>query len=507
MPSGIPVLSLLIFLPALGAVGLLFLRRESLLLIKNLAFAVSVADFLLALSLALSFNPGSSALQFVERASWVPRFGISYLVGVDGISLPLILLTTFLVPLSLLASYAGITERVKEFMVLMLLLETGMLGVFLALDLILFYVFWEGMLIPMYLLIGIWGGERRIYATVKFILYTMAGSVFLLVAILALGVLHRGSLGQMTFDLTRLVALSLPPGSQMLLFIAFALAFAVKVPMVPFHTWLPDAHTEAPTAGSVILAGVLLKMGVYGFLRFALPLFPEAARSAAPVIATLALTGIIYGAAVSLVQPDLKKLVAYSSVSHLGFVMLGLFTFTVQGIEGSLLQMVNHGLSTGALFLLVGMLYERRHTRLIAEFGGLYRSVPLFGAVFLIITFSSIGLPGLNGFVGEFLILLGAFRHRVVWAVVGVMGVVLGAVYMLGMVQRVMFGEITRAENRTLPDLSLREKAILLPILILVVWIGLYPRPFLTPTEASVKALLSQMEKKMAPPRAAEVPR
>jgi NADH-quinone oxidoreductase subunit M len=369
-----------------------------------------------------------------------------------------------------------------------------MLGVFVALDLVLFYVFWEGMLIPMYFLIGVWGGPRRIYASIKFFLYTMAGGVLMLVAIIALYYLHGGRPGaEFTFDLLEIYGLELPFGTQAWLFLAFAVAFAIKVPMFPFHTWLPDAHVEAPTAGSVILAGVLLKMGTYGFLRFALPLFPEATRYFTPLFSWLAIIGILYGALVSMVQPDLKKLVAYSSVSHLGFVMLGIFALTVQAVEGAILQMINHGLSTGALFLIVGMIYERRHTRMIEDFGGLARVIPVFTAFFMIVTLSSIGLPGLNGFVGEFLILVGTFRVNLLYAVLATSGVILAAVYMLWMFQRVMFGTVTREENRRLADLTPREIACLVPVILLIVWIGIYPRPFLQPMEASVKQLLAQV--------------
>jgi NADH-quinone oxidoreductase subunit M len=383
---------------------------------------------------------------------------------------------------------------VKEYLVCMLLLETSMLGVFVALDLVLFYIFWEGVLIPMYFLIGIWGGARRIYATVKFFLFTMAGGVLMLVGILALYVLQGGRPGgEYTFDLLKIWGMPLPFEMQAWLFLAFAIAFAIKVPMFPFHTWLPDAHVEAPTAGSVILAGILLKMGTYGFLRLALPLFPDAARAFAPLFSWLAIIGILYGALVSMVQPDLKKLVAYSSVSHLGFVMLGIFALTSQGVAGGILQMINHGLSTGALFLLVGMVYERRHTRMIDDFGGLWRVVPAFSVVFLIVSLSSIGLPGLNGFVGEFLILVGTFRVNVLYAVLATAGIILAAVYMLWMVQRVLFGPVHHEANLKLADLTPREYAVLLPVLLFIVWIGVYPQPFLHTTEASVKQLLAQV--------------
>jgi NADH-quinone oxidoreductase subunit M len=390
-----------------------------------------------------------------------------------------------------------VESRWKEFAITMLLLETGMLGVFVALDLFLFYVFWEAMLIPMYLIIGIWGGPNRVYAAVKFILYTLAGSLLMLVAILFVYFQHGVATNTYTFDLPVLVRFVIPGGlTQDLLFLAFALAFAIKVPMFPFHTWLPDAHVEAPTAGSVILAGVLLKMGTYGFLRFCLPLFPQASMTWAPWIFTLSVIGIIYGAWVSTVQPDIKKLVAYSSVSHLGFVVLGLFTLTPQGMVGGIIQMVNHGLSTGALFLMVGMIYERRHTRLIADFGGLWKVIPAFSVLFLIVCLSSLGLPGLNGFVGEFLILLGTFQVHRLAAVLATSGIIFAAVYLLWMYQRVCFGEVTHEANRRLTDLSPREWAVLLPVLLFIVWIGVYPTTFTTMTEPSVQALITQVQTK-----------
>jgi NADH-quinone oxidoreductase subunit M len=490
-----PLVTVVTFLPLAGALLLLGVSREREGAIKHLAFAVSLVTFLVSLLLYRHFQLGLPGMQFVERRAWVPGFGIQYYVGVDGISLLLVLLTTFLSAIAILSSYSAITTAVKEYMICLLLLETGMLGVFVALDLVLFYIFWEGMLIPMYFLIGIWGGPRRIYATIKFFLYTMAGGVLMLLGIISLYYLNGARAGgEYTFDLLRLYGLSLPLQTQLWLFLAFAVAFAIKVPMFPFHTWLPDAHVEAPTAGSVILAGVLLKMGTYGFLRFALPLFPEATRTLAPLFAWLAVFGILYGALVSMVQPDLKKLVAYSSVSHLGFVMLGIFAFTLQGATGGLIQMVNHGLSTGALFLLVGMIYERRHTRLIADFGGLARILPVFTVCFLVVTLSSIGLPGLNGFVGEFLVLAGTFRVNVPLAVVASLGVILAAVYMLWMFQRVMFGQVTHEANRRLLDLSPRELATIVPVIVLIVWIGIYPKPFLEPTEASLKQLLAQVQ-------------
>jgi NADH-quinone oxidoreductase subunit M len=488
-----PILSILILLPLLGAILLALVEGARESLIKRLALAISGLDFLLSVIVYARFDPAVAGMQFVERAPWISSIGSSYLLGVDGISLPLLLLTTFLSPVAILASFSGIGGRVKGFMICMLLLQSGMIGVFLALDLVLFYVFWEGMLIPMYFLIGIWGGPRRVYATLKFVLYTMAGSVLMLLAMIALAFLHRGATGRLTFDLLELIGGPIPYQAQLWLFAAFALAFAIKVPMFPFHTWLPDAHVEAPTAGSVLLAGVLLKMGTYGFLRFALPLFPRAAAAFSPLISVLAVVGILYGALVSMAQDDLKRLVAYSSVSHLGFVMLGIFAMNLQAVEGSILQMVNHGLSTGALFLLVGMIYERRHTRMIEEFGGLSRVLPRFALCFLVVTMSSIGLPGLNGFVGEFLILAGTFRVHKGFAVLAAIGIILAAVYMLWMWQRVMWGEIRRPENLGLGDLGRREMAILVPIILLILWIGLSPNHLLRKMDASVSQLLGQI--------------
>jgi NADH-quinone oxidoreductase subunit M len=493
------LLSVITFLPAAGGVLVFLLPRRQERVIKVVTVALTVATFAASLPLYWRFDPAAADYQFVEQRVWMPTLGISYHLGVDGISLLLVLLTTFLMPLALLSAWHAIESRWKEFAITMLLLETGMLGVFVALDLFLFYVFWEAMLIPMYLVIGIWGGGNRIYAAIKFVLYTLAGSLLMLVAILALYFQHGAATGSYTFDLPVLTRFVLPGGlNQDLLFLAFALAFAIKVPMFPFHTWLPDAHVEAPTAGSVILAAVLLKMGTYGFLRFCLPLFPQASLTFAPWIFVLAVIGIIYGAWVSTVQPDLKKLVAYSSVSHLGFVVLGLFTLTPQGLVGGIIQMVNHGLSTGALFLLVGMIYERRHTRLIAEFGGLWSVIPAFSAVLLIVTLSSLGLPGLNGFVGEFLILVGAFQVNRAAAVLAMTGIIFAAVYLLWMYQRVIFGKVTNDANRRLPDLTPREWVVLLPVLLFIVWIGVYPATFTGLTEASVQGLISQVQSKNA---------
>jgi NADH-quinone oxidoreductase subunit M len=490
---GLPILSFLIFFPLLGAAALILIPSSKAQAIRWAAFAISAITFVASIPLFTLFDAAKPGMQFAERLPWVPSLGVNYSLGVDGISVLLILLTTFLSAISILSSFTAVTERVKAYYATLLVLETGMIGVFAALDLVLFYVFWEAVLIPMYLIIGVWGGPRKIYAAVKFILYTVAGSLLMLVAILYLYFAYHAAYGEYTFDLMRLYGTPLGRSAQMWLFGAFALAFAIKVPMFPFHTWLPDAHVEAPTAGSVILAGVLLKMGTYGFVRFAMPLFPEATHAFAPWIVALAVIGIIYGALVAMVQPDVKKLVAYSSVSHLGFVMLGLFALNAQGLQGGILQMINHGLSTGALFLAVGMIYERRHTREISEFGGLAEVLPWFAAFFLVICLSSLGLPGLNGFVGEFLILLGAFRALPVIAAISAVGVILSAVYLLWMYQRVMFGPITNEKNRGLKDLSPREFWTLAPVIALIIWIGVFPNPFLRKLDVPVAELMERV--------------
>ena len=491
------MLTLSWLVPLAGALAMLPIgngdgRRDGL--IRWFALGVALATFAVTLGLWVGFDAASAEFQFVERYPWIPQFGIDYFVGVDGISLLLVVLTGFLTPIALLSSWGSIDRKVKEFSIFMLALEAAMIGVFISLDLFLFYVFWDAMLIPMYFLIGIWGYDRRVYAAIKFMLYTMAGSVLMLIAILGLAYLHSAATGSYTFDLLKLYSLDIAPQTQMWFFLAFTLAFAIKVPLFPFHTWLPDAHVEAPTAGSVILAGVLLKMGTYGLLRFSFPLFPQAAAYFAPWLALLAVIGIIYGALVAMVQPDMKKLVAYSSVSHLGFVVLGICAMNTQGMQGAVYQMLAHGVSTGGLFLMVGMLSDRRHTRLIAEFGGLKAVMPRFTAAFLIITLASIGLPGLNGFVGEFLIMLGTFRWAPGFVVAAGLGVILSAVYMLWMFQRVFYGPVTHEENAALPDLQPREWAGVLPLCAMALVMGIVPTLFLKPMEASVDALVLRVQ-------------
>jgi NADH-quinone oxidoreductase subunit M len=493
------LLSLTLLIPLAGALVVALLPRSSVTLIKSAGIAFSLVAFAVSVQVFLAFDGTKADMQFVEQVLWIPSLGVSYHVGIDGISLLLLVLTTFLTPIALLASWESIQDRLKGYVALMLLLEVGTIGVFVSLDLFLFYIFWEFMLIPMYFIIGIWGGQERIYAAIKFFLYTMVGSLLMLVAILWLAV-AAGKIGSFTTDLTVLmrVAPGIPSDIQTWLFLAFALSFAIKVPLFPLHTWLPDAHVQAPTAGSVILAGVLLKMGTYGLLRFCIPLFPTASATFLPYIAGLAVVGIIYGALVSMVQPDIKKLVAYSSVSHLGFVVLGIFALTEEAVQGAVIQMINHGLSTGALFLLVGMIYDRRHTRLIKDFGGIANVVPVYATFFMIVMLSSVGLPGLNGFVGEFLILVGAFRSgqlgTPLFAVVAATGVILAAVYLLWSYQRMFFGKNENPANQSLTDLTVREIAVLVPVMLLIVWIGVYPQTFLNKSAASVKSVVHTFE-------------
>jgi NADH-quinone oxidoreductase subunit M len=484
--------------PSAFAVLLLFIPMKYKTIHRVVTVIASTAMFVISTRLWTGFDVDIPGFQFVDRLPWIPQLGICYNIGLDGVSLPLVVLTTLLLPVVVLAAWSLNIEHIKSLHISFLLLTTGMIGTFVALDLFLFYIFWEITLIPMYFIIGIWGGPRRIYAAVKFFIFTMVGSVLMLVAILYLAWFHHQQTGVWSYDYPDFLATApllstsgvLAPG--ILVFAAFALAFAIKVPLFPLHTWLPDAHVEAPSTGSVILAGVLLKMGTYGFLRFNRTLLPDAWESFTPVLIGLALIRIIYGALVAMVQPDVKKLVAYSSVSHLGFVMLGLAGGTQASTQGAILQMVNHGLTTGALFLLVGMLYERTHTRLIADYGGLAGVMPIFTGIFLIVSLGSIGLPGLNGFVGEFLILAGAWSgHPLAVSVAGI-GIILGAVYMLWMVQRVFWGQITNDANRRLLDISVREVFVVAPLLILIVWIGIHPNTFLAPMEASVRLLLTR---------------
>jgi len=488
-----PILSTIVLLPAVGALVVLALPRRRPELVLPVAVALSLLVLGAACWLAASFEVGPGGFQFEEQVTWYEPWGVSYHLGVDGISLLMVLLTALLFPISLVAS-TSITTRVRGYAASMLFLEAGILGVFVALDLLVFFAFWEVMLVPMYFIIGVWGGERRVYAAVKFFLFTALGSALMLAGILALALLAGDRLGRPTFDFVELLGMDLGRTAQFWLFGAFALSFGIKVPLFPLHTWLPDAHVEAPTAGSVILAGVLLKLGAYGLIRFNLTLFPEASVSLVPVMAVLAVIGILYGAVVAIVQPDIKRLVAYSSVSHLGFVVLGIFALTTQGLQGGVIQMVNHGLTTGALFLLVGMIYERRHTRQIADFGGLGAVMPVFSGTFLFIALASIGLPGLNGFVGEFLVLLGSYLSLPGFAIAATPGVVLAAVYLLWAYQRIFTGPVTLEENRHLPDLGFREVALLLPIVALVLFLGIYPKPALDRVEPAVQGILERIE-------------
>jgi len=489
------LLTVITFLPLAGSLALLLLRRDDHLWIRRLALVTALAEFAISLLLLRGFQADYPLYQFEEFHAWIPSPPIHYHLGVDGISVFLVLLTTFLTPLAMLASWKSIENRVRGFFVMLLVLETGMIGVFLALDLFLFFVFWEVMLVPMYFIIGVWGHERRVYAALKFVLYTMFGSILMLVGILWL---YNAT---STFDLPIIQMMlqtgqvTLAPRAELLLFGAFFLAFAIKVPLFPLHTWLPDAHTEAPTAGSVLLAGVLLKMGAYGLLRFCLPLFPDASRRLAPYVAALAITGIVYGALVAMVQPDLKRLIAYSSVSHLGLVVLGIFALNIISIQGAVYQMLNHGVSTGALFLVAGMLYDRRHTHLIREFGGLATPMPVLAGLYLFVCLSSLGLPMLNGFVGEFLVLLGTFGRHPRWASFAATGVILSAIYLLWSYQRVFLGQMTLERNRTLPDATPRERTILFVAAAVILWMGVGSPMFTRRMEASTQQVLNLMQR------------
>jgi NADH-quinone oxidoreductase subunit M len=489
------LLSIVLFTPLAGMLVLMLLPGSNKNLIRIWANIASLAGFLVSLPLVWRFDKTASGFQMVEKADWIPSLGVKYMLGIDGISLLLVMLTTLVGFLAILSSWSAIQERVKEYYAMFLLQQMGMIGVFLALDFFLFYVFWELVLVPMYFIIGVWGGPRKLYAAIKFFLYTLAGSVLMLLGILALYFQHFQQFGYYTFEISELMKLSLPLGLQQWVFWAFFLGFAIKVPMFPFHTWLPDAHVEAPTAGSVVLASVLLKMGTYGFLRFSLPLLPDASitPTIVQILAVLSLVGIIYGALVSLMQKDWKKLVAYSSVSHLGFCTLGIFALNPNGIAGSVIQQVNHGISTGMLFLIVGVIYERRHTRDIKEYGGLAHVMPIYAIVFAFAMLSSAGLPLLNGFIGEFTILQGAFEANRIWAAFAVTGIILGAAYLLWLYQRTMLGEVTNPKNQGLADLNLRELVVFLPLIAWAIWIGVYPKPYFDVLEKPVAQIVERV--------------
>ena len=495
IPAHFPILSLIVFFPALGAtIIVLALKKEWLDGIRWSALAVSVVTFFLSVYLVWAFNPNTASLQWVEKTVWIERFGIHYFLGVDGISLLLVVLTTLMTVICVLASWTEIRNRLKAYMALFLFSETAVLGVFLSMDLFLFYIFWEVVLIPMVFIIGIWGGRRRLYSSIKFFLFTFAGSLFMLLGILTLYFFHGRITGEYTFDATILFQNPVSPDIQNWVFLALFLGFAVKVPMFPLHTWLPDAHTEAPTAGSILLAAVLLKLGTYGFIRFSLPLLPNASGFFAPLMIALSLLAILYGAAVTLAQKDMKKLVAYSSVSHMGFVMLGIFVLNIEGLKGGLLQMINHGISTGALFLLVGMIYERTHRRMIDDFSGLFKALPVYGLFFFIVLLSSMGMPTTNGFIGELLVLIGAYKAHWFLALPAVIGVLLGMAYLLWLFQRVFLGDRVVSAANPLHDLGRREIISLLPIVVLVFWIGLYPQPFMRVTDASLNRLVEMVD-------------
>jgi NADH-quinone oxidoreductase subunit M len=494
-----PLLSSILFLPLAGALALMMVPARQETAIKWIANLVMLAGFVISLPLWWSFNLQDPGFQFTERASWIPSIGASYYLGVDGFSALMILLTTLIGVIATLSSWTAIHDRIKEYYVFLLILQTGMLGAFMALDFLLFFLFWEVMLVPMYFLIGIWGSDRRLYSAIKFFLYTLVGSVVMLLGILALYFHYYEVTGVYTFDVTEYYKLQIPFTLQWWCFLAFFLGFAIKVPMFPFHTWLPDAHTDAPTAGSVILAAILLKMGTYGFIRFSLPILPDATVSFVPFMAALSLIGIVYGALCAMAQQDWKRLVAYSSVSHLAMATLGMFALTPAGMMGSIMQQINHGISTGALFLIVGIVYERRHTREISEYGGLSKVMPVYAAVFMIMTMSSIGLPALNGFIGEVLILQGTFVVNKMWAAVAATGIVLGAAYMLWLYQRTMFGKIENPKNEKLQDLNLREFATFAPLIVLAFWIGLYPSPVLDRLAPAVNTVVARVNPAYSP--------
>ncbi|MEX2110007.1 MAG: NADH-quinone oxidoreductase subunit M [Gemmatimonadaceae bacterium] len=505
------VLPALLLLPLVGAAVILAIRPRAAAghgdtledgRPRQIAFYSFLLEFIVSLGLWWSFDPASAGWQATIDLPWIPTWGVRFTLGVDGIALMMLLLTTFIMPLTVLGSWTSVRTRVRSYYALLLILTTGMLGVFVARDLFLFYVMWEVMLVPMYFIIGIWGGERRIYASLKFFIYTMLPSLLMLVAIIYLGLHARDTTGTPNFSYDNLLTMSgVTPKAALWLFGAFAFAFAVKVPMFPFHTWLPDAHVEAPTAGSVILAGIMLKMGTFGFLRFALPLFPGAAMhpTVRTLILVLAVIGIVYGALVAMVQPDFKKLVAYSSVSHLGFVMLGIFALTLQSVQGAMMVMINHGISTGALFLLVGMIYERKHSRMIDSYGGIARVVPMFAAILTFVSLSSIGLPGTNGFVGEFLVLVGSFRTYPLLSTIATTGVIFAAAYLLWAIQRILFNSLDKKENAHIPDLNRRELALLAPLVAAIIWLGIYPQPVLRRMEATSKALVNRVEARQSP--------
>jgi len=493
--ASFPILSLIVFLPSLGALFIIFfVKNQWEAALKWSTLVVSLMTFFLSLYLPLTFDAGTPGFQWVEKTVWIERFAIHYFLGVDGISILLVLLTTLVTVICVLASWTEITIKLKPYMALFLVVETGILGVFMSLDFFLFYVFWEVVLIPMVFIIGVWGGARRLYSAIKFFLFTFSGSLFMLLGILALYFYHGKLTGIYTFDAIILFENPLAPHVQRWIFMAFFLGFAVKIPMFPLHTWLPDAHTEAPTAGSILLAAILLKLGTYGFVRFSMPLLPNASIFFAPLMIALSLVAILYGAYVTIAQKDMKKLVAYSSVSHMGFVMLGLFVFNPEGIKGGLLQMINHGISTGALFLLVGMIYERTHQRMIEDYSGLIRILPVYGVFFLIVALSSMGMPVTNGFIGELYVLIGAYKAHWFFAITVVIGVLLGTVYLLWLFQRVFLGDIIAERPNPLKDLERRELIAVVPIIILIFWIGIYPKPFLEVTDASINNLLRTME-------------